>query len=90
MLARRKRAVQYRRAPRRQHRARSAAVTDEEARRLFAAVYEEKYDWPMTLEFVDVVYVVRPRVVLGWIAADIAVQSTLFGATATRWTFTSG
>ena len=63
------------------------AVTDEDARRVFAAVYEEKYDWPMTLDFVDVLYVVRPRVVLGWIAADIAPQSTLFGATATRWKF---
>ena len=54
---------------------------------MFAAVYEAKYDWPMTLDFVDVVYVVRPRVVLGWIADDIAPQATLFGATATRWRF---
>ena len=26
----------------------------------------------MTLDFVDVVYVVRPQIVLGWIAYDIA------------------
>ena len=63
------------------------AVTDEAVRRAFAAAYEPKYDWPMTLDFVDVVYVVRPRVVLGWIAVDIAPQATLFGATATRWRF---
>jgi len=34
-----------------------------------------------------VVYVVKPRIVLGWIAADIATQATLFQATATRWRF---
>jgi hypothetical protein len=63
------------------------AVTDESARRAFAAAYATKYDWPMSLDFVDVLYVVRPRVVFGWIAEDIAPQSTLFGATATRWRF---
>ena len=41
----------------------------------------------MTLDFVDVVYVVRPRVVFGWLAHDIAKESTLFQATATRWRF---
>ena len=41
----------------------------------------------MTLDFVDVVYVVRPRIVLGWLADTIAPGATLFGATATRWTF---
>jgi nitroimidazol reductase NimA-like FMN-containing flavoprotein (pyridoxamine 5'-phosphate oxidase superfamily) len=65
-----------------------AAVTDEAARRAFATAYEPKYSWPMPLDFVDVVYVVRPRVVFGWIATDIAPQATLFGATATRWRFT--
>jgi hypothetical protein len=65
-----------------------AAVTDEGVRRAFADAYEPKYNWPMSLDFVDVVYVVRPRVVYGWIAADIAPQATLFGATATRWRFT--
>ena len=63
------------------------AVTDVGVRQTFAGAYDEKYDWPMTLDFVDIVYVVKPRVVLGWIAEDIAPQSTLFSATATRWTF---
>jgi nitroimidazol reductase NimA-like FMN-containing flavoprotein (pyridoxamine 5'-phosphate oxidase superfamily) len=65
------------------------AVTDEKVRLAFAAAYEPKYNWTMTLEFVDVVYVVRPKIVLGWIARDIAPESTLFGATATRWRFAS-
>ena len=63
------------------------AVIDEQTRRTFIAAYEPKYDWSMTLDFVDVLYVVRPRVVFGWIGRDIARESTLFGATATRWTF---
>lgn len=63
------------------------AVTEVATRQAFIDVYAAKYDWPMTLDFVDVLYVVRPRVVLGWIAHDIAPQSTLFAATATRWTF---
>jgi Pyridoxamine 5'-phosphate oxidase len=63
------------------------AVTDEAMRLAFTEAYEFKYDWPMTLEFVDVLYVVRPRVVFGWIATDIAYEATLFGATATRWRF---
>ena len=41
----------------------------------------------MTLDFCDELFVVRPRVVLGWIARDIAPGQTLFGATATRWKF---
>jgi nitroimidazol reductase NimA-like FMN-containing flavoprotein (pyridoxamine 5'-phosphate oxidase superfamily) len=63
------------------------ATTDEARRRAFIDVYEPKYDWPMTLDFVDVLFVVRPNVVFGWIAHDIAPQATLFGATATRWRF---
>ena len=63
------------------------SVDDEQVRRAFIEVCEPKYDWTMTLDFVDVLYVVRPRVVLGWIARDIARESTLFGATATRWRF---
>jgi nitroimidazol reductase NimA-like FMN-containing flavoprotein (pyridoxamine 5'-phosphate oxidase superfamily) len=63
------------------------AVTDEKTRRAFCDAYEPKYDWNMTLDFVDVVYVVRPRLVLGWIAVDLARESTLFQATATRWHF---
>jgi hypothetical protein len=65
-----------------------AAVTDKPQRLAFIEVYEPKYAWPMTLDFVDVLYVVRPRVVLGWIGRDIARESTLFNATATRWRFT--
>jgi nitroimidazol reductase NimA-like FMN-containing flavoprotein (pyridoxamine 5'-phosphate oxidase superfamily) len=63
------------------------ATTDEATRNAFIEVYEPKYDWPMTLDFVDVLYIVRPKVVFGWIAYDIAPQATLFGATATRWRF---
>jgi hypothetical protein len=62
-------------------------VRDETVRRAFASAYEEKYDWEMTLDFVDVVYVVRPQLALGWFAHDIAKGSTLFQATATRWRF---
>ena len=65
----------------------ATAVTDPHNRRAFATAYERKYNWPMTLEFVDVVYVVHPRIVLGWMAHDIAPEATLFQATATRWTF---
>ena len=68
----------------------ATGVKEPAARRAFAADYEQKYNWPMTLEFVDVVYVVRPRIVLGWIARDIAAEATLFQATATRWTFPAG
>ena len=63
------------------------AVTAVPQRQAFIDACGPKYDWSMTLEFVDVLYVVRPRVVLGWIARDIARESTLFGATATRWRF---
>jgi nitroimidazol reductase NimA-like FMN-containing flavoprotein (pyridoxamine 5'-phosphate oxidase superfamily) len=63
------------------------STTDVAARQAFIEVYEPKYDWPMTLDFVDVLYIVRPKLVLGWIAHDIAPQATLFGATATRWRF---
>jgi hypothetical protein len=63
------------------------ASTDTRARQAFVDAYAPKYDWPMTLEFVDVLYVVHPRVVLGWMAYDIAPEATLFGATATRWRF---
>jgi pyridoxamine 5'-phosphate oxidase-like protein len=63
------------------------AVDDEPVRRAFGAEYEAKYDWKMPLEFVDVVYVVRPTVAFGWFAHDIARESTLFQATATRWRF---
>ena len=65
----------------------ATAVSDPRERRAFAAAYEPKYNWPMSLDFVDVVYVVRPSVVLGWIAHDIAPEATLFQATATRWRF---
>ena len=66
---------------------RGEAVTDEQQRLAFIAAYEPKYYWSMTLDFVDLLYVVHPRVVLGWIGRDIARESTLFGATATRWRF---
>lgn len=63
------------------------ASRDESLRRAFIAAYEPKYEWPMTMDFVDVVYVVTPRTALGWIAGEIAAQATLFQATATRWQF---
>lgn len=63
------------------------ASRDAALRRAFIAAYEPKYDWPVTMDFVDVVYVVTPRTVLGWIADDIAAGATLFQATATRWRF---
>jgi hypothetical protein len=62
-------------------------VRDEPVRRAFAAAYDEKYDWEMTLDFVDVVYVVRPQRAFGWFVHDIANEQTLFQATATRWRF---
>jgi hypothetical protein len=65
----------------------AVAVTDEGVRRAFIEEYEPKYDWAMSLEFVDIVYVVRPMVVFGWLAHDIAQEETLFQATATRWRF---
>lgn len=65
----------------------ASAVTDPRERRAFIAAYEPKYDYAMSVDFVDVVYVVRPRIALGWIAHDIAREATLFQATATRWTF---
>lgn len=65
----------------------ATAERDEAVRRAFAAAYEEKYDWEMTLDFVDVVYIVRPQLALGWFAHDIAKGQTLFQATATRWRF---
>ena len=65
----------------------ASAVTNEPARRAFIGAYEPKYDWTLTLDFVDTVYVVRPQRALGWIAAEIADETTLFQATATRWTF---
>jgi len=66
---------------------RGEATTDEARRQAFVDACSPKYGWSMTLEFVDVLYMVRPHVVLGWIARDIALESTLFGATATRWRF---
>lgn len=66
---------------------RGEATTDEARRRAFVDACSPKYGWSMTLEFVDVLYTVHPHVVLGWIARDIARESTLFGATATRWRF---
>ena len=63
------------------------ATTDPAMRLTFVEEYQEKYDFPMTLEFVDTLYVVRPDVVLGWLAYDIARGATLFAATATRWRF---
>jgi nitroimidazol reductase NimA-like FMN-containing flavoprotein (pyridoxamine 5'-phosphate oxidase superfamily) len=65
------------------------AVTDEKVRRTFCDAYAPKYEWDMTLDLAGVVYVVRPKVVLGWIAYDIAREATLFQATATRWRFPS-
>jgi hypothetical protein len=66
----------------------TAEISDAESvRRAFAAAYEPKYDWTMPLDFVDVVYVVRPTVAFGWFVHDIARGSTLFQATATRWRF---
>ena len=65
----------------------SYATGDEQIRRAFCDAYGPKYDWDMTLEFADVVYVVRPSVAFGWFAHDIARGETLFQATATRWQF---
>jgi hypothetical protein len=65
----------------------TSAVTDERARAAFCTAYQAKYRWDMTLDFADVIYVVQPRVVHGWIATEIARETTLFQATATRWTF---
>ena len=66
---------------------RAEAITNEHTRRRFCDEYSRKYRWEMTLEFADVVYAVRPDVVFGWIARDLARESTLFQATATRWRF---
>jgi hypothetical protein len=65
----------------------ASAVTDEVKRAHFCTVYQEKYNWDMSLEFADVIYIVQPRVVHGWLANEIARETTLFQATATRWTF---
>jgi hypothetical protein len=65
----------------------AAATGDEALRRAFVSAYEEKYDWEMSLDFVDVVYVMRPQLALGWLAHEIAKGATLFQATATRWQF---
>ena len=62
-------------------------TTDEIARQGFVDEYSLKYNWPMTLEFCDELFVVRPHTVLGWIATDIAPGQTLFATTATRWRF---
>jgi nitroimidazol reductase NimA-like FMN-containing flavoprotein (pyridoxamine 5'-phosphate oxidase superfamily) len=66
----------------------SNAVADAAFRRAFCDAYAEKYDWPITIDVAQVVHVVQPKVVLGWLAHDIARESTLFQATATRWRFT--
>ncbi len=63
------------------------AITDEDIRRAFITAYEVKYEYTMTLDFVDTVYVVEPHVAFGWLAHDIAKEATLFQATATKWTF---
>jgi hypothetical protein len=63
------------------------ATTNVALRTAFAAEYSTKYEWEMTVDFVDVLYIVRPRIVLGWIVTSIGPGATLFGATATRWTF---
>jgi hypothetical protein len=67
----------------------ATAVRDEPVRQAFADAYGPKYRWEMTLDFVDVVYVVRPTVAFGWFAHDIASGATLFEATSTRWRFPS-
>jgi hypothetical protein len=65
-------------------------VTDDvETRRSFIDAYDPKYEWQSSLEFVDVVYVVRPEVAFGWLVMDLAPGATLFEATATRWRFRS-
>ena len=60
---------------------------DKIARQGFVDEYSRKYNWAMTLEFCDELFVVRPQTVLGWIATDIAPGETLFAPTATRWRF---
>ncbi|HUI49589.1 MAG TPA: pyridoxamine 5'-phosphate oxidase family protein [Acidimicrobiia bacterium] len=65
------------------------AVADETVRRAFADAHETKYDWPLTLDFLRLVYVVHPSVAFGWLAYDIAPEATLFQSTATRWRFTA-
>lgn len=66
---------------------RGESTTDERVRREFVEAYGPKYDWTMTLDFVDVVHVVHPDVVFGWIVGSIGRDASLFGATATRWRF---
>jgi hypothetical protein len=63
------------------------ATDDVSIRGAFIDAYAPKYHWTMTLDSVDVVYVVRPHTVFGWFAHDIAEGETLFQATATRWRF---
>ena len=65
----------------------ASAVHDERVRRAFTDAYSPKYAWEMSLEFVDVVYLVKPTVAFGWFAHDIAAGATLFEATSTRWRF---
>lgn len=66
----------------------TATVSDDvSVRRSFIDAYDPKYGWQSSLDFVDVVYVVRPRVAFGWLVHDLAPGATLFEATATRWRF---
>lgn len=67
----------------------TATLTDDEAtRQAFVDAYGPKYEWDATLDFFDVLHVVRPRVAFGWLVYDLAPGSTLYEATATRWRFT--
>ncbi len=62
----------------------ATTVFGEAARQNFADEYAIKYDWNLSLDTVAAIHVVRPSVVFGWIAVDLAQESTLFQATATR------
>ncbi len=53
-------------------------TSDKELTRRFAQVYEKKYDWDMA-GFEEPIFVVHPRVVIGFTAG--------LEETATRWTF---
>ncbi len=53
-------------------------TSDKEVIHRFAEVYEKKYDWDMA-GFEEPIFVVHPRVVIGFTAG--------LEETATRWTF---
>jgi hypothetical protein len=66
----------------------TVSITDDVAmRQAFVDEYGPKYEWEASLDFFDVLYVMRPRVAFGWLVYDLAPGATLYEATATRWRF---